>query len=970
MRHNCNCLARLAIPLVLSLAGLLAATGNPQLSAREPIDFARDVGPILESNCLRCHYPGHAEGEVDLSTAASLIASDFLAPGDPDSSYLLGLVTSQEGEPAEMPQDAPPLSAEDVAVLTAWIEQGGDWPETAVLAEPSKADDSWWSLQPLSVATPPEIETAQLAEVGQAWAVNPIDRFVLAKLAEQGLRPNPPAAGRDILRRVTYGLTGLPPTPEAVETFLASDADSGYRDLVSRLLASPQYGEHWGRHWLDVVRFGESTGYERNVIIDDAWPFRDYVIRSFNADKPFNQFIREHIAGDCLEDPEALIGSAFLVNGPYDNVGNQDAVQAAQIRANTVDEMIRATTEAFLGLTVGCARCHDHKFDPILQRDYYQLYATFAGVHHGSTVVATAAEKAARAEIVNPLEEQKRLLVVERDAIEQQIASEAAAQAEKLSREWTRQAVDRRGTEDRFEPVQAWQVRFTCDARDDNLAAKSGFRIAELEIWQAGETPRNVGLASEGGVARAASRAIEDFPGAYGPQLLNDGKLGERFISADTSLVIQLAEPTWIDRITFSNARSEDSAGQGIFSFVAEYRIEVSLDGQDWTEIASGRDRQPINATHRDWRLRQAATSTDQHKQIAQLTQEINSLSRQIAAAPPLKTAWLGTRSDADAKREHFLFLGGDPQRLGGAVTPASLSVLDGLDMKYALSADCSDKQRRLALADWIVNDKNALTARVLVNRIWHYHFGTGLVGTPSDFGYMGTAASHPELLDWLAGELIRNNWQVKHLHQLILMSQTYQQSSEVQNAAARVDSEARTLWRFPPRRLTAEEIRDTILQVSGQLSLEPGGPGFRLYDYLQDNVATYVPLDTHGPRTYRRAVYHQTARASRTDFMTDFDQPDCAFSTARRVETTTPLQALCSLNHAFAVDMATHFASRLESMSPGDPKQQVENAFALCFSRKPTTEELADCLEMTQAHSLPAFCRVLLNTSELLYIY
>ena len=340
------------------------------------------MAPLFEQHCIRCHKPGNEKGDISLATAEDLTAGGYVKAGDLAASYLFDLVTAEEeGQRPAMPKEGEPLGAAEVELLRRWVTQGAVWPEKLVLREQSRAGAEWWSLQPLPDVSPPDV-----AGIPDAWNANPCDRFVWAKLAERGLHPNPPADKRSLLRRATYDLTGLPPSPEELAAFVADDSPDAYERLIDRLLASPHYGEHWGRHWLDVVRFGESNGYERNVVIDNLWPFRDYVIRAFNDDKPFDRLVLEHLAGDRLaaEDPAVEVGTAFLVCGPYDNVGNQDPAQAAQIRADAIDEMIRATGEAFLGLTVGCARCHDHKFDPILQRDYYALYATLAGVHHGA----------------------------------------------------------------------------------------------------------------------------------------------------------------------------------------------------------------------------------------------------------------------------------------------------------------------------------------------------------------------------------------------------------------------------------------------------------------------------------------------------------------------------------------------------------------------------------------------------------
>jgi cytochrome c553 len=383
-----------AVLLAALTAAAAAAAADPsppapavQAPAAQAPDFSRDVAPVLRDHCLRCHQPGRKKGGLSLATPRDLIDGGHLVPGRPGESGLLEMVVAAPGElRPHMPAEGAPLTADQVAVLRRWIAAGAVWPDGLVLRETSKADRSWWSLRPLSQPQPPSPPG-----LPAGWDAHPIDRFVAAALAAKGLSPSPPAPRRVLIRRATYDLTGLPPTPEEVEAFVGDPLpdDPAFAKVVDRLLASPHYGERWGRHWLDVVRFGESTGYERNVIIDSAWPFRDYVIRSFNDDKPFDRLVAEHLAGDVLApgDPDVEIGTAFLVCGPYDNVGNQDAVQATIIRADTLDDMIRATGEAFLGVTIGCARCHDHKFDPIPQTDYYRLSAAFAGVRHGTRII-------------------------------------------------------------------------------------------------------------------------------------------------------------------------------------------------------------------------------------------------------------------------------------------------------------------------------------------------------------------------------------------------------------------------------------------------------------------------------------------------------------------------------------------------------------------------------------------------------
>jgi hypothetical protein len=963
--------ARLTACTLLA-GGLLAA---PQAPAAEVIDFQEHVAPLLETHCLGCHSKNIAKGEMSFASRDQLFENGYVVPGDPEGSYLLELIAGVDGEPPEMPQEAAPLPAEAVAVIRNWIAAGADWPEDVTLEERSQADLSWWSLQPLADVEPPAA-----TPTASGWADHPIDRFLVTSLAEKGLVPNPPADRRTLIRRASYDLTGLPPTPEEVAAFITDTDPQAYEKLIDRLLASPHYGERWGRHWLDVVRFGESNGYERNFLINDLWPFRDWVIESFNDDKPFDRFIREHLAGDVFgaADRDVMIGSAFLVSGPYDDVGNQDPVQAAQIRADTLDEIIRSTGEGFLGLTIGCARCHNHKFDPIKQADYYRMYATFAGIRHGSAAWATPGQQRDLAETLKPLETRKQTLGEELSRQREAILSRAREQLAAYQTEWPRPPVDRTGTEERFAPVTTRFVRLVCEAGDIDLESQD-FQLDEFEIYTPGPNGRNVALASAGAVASGPSRK----PEFYGPQSVNDGKFGARLIG-NKEVTIELAKPTEIDRVVFSSARGEKTPDHNLFGFVAEYRIEVSNDGKQWKEVAHGRDRRPREQplpgakppagrqqplSHLDHRLLAAATTAAEAEQRQTLTAELREVEAAISKVPALPRAWLGSRSAKDAAGPFHIFLGGSPQKRGDEVTPASLSFLAEVTDPYTLPADSPEAQRRQALADWIVAPGNPLTPRVLANRLWHYHFGTGIVATPNDFGAMGSAPSHPQLLDWLARQLVSGGWRLKRLHKLIMTSQAYRQSGQWREEPAAVDSDARLLWRFPPRRLSAEELRDTLLAVSGTLDATMGGPGFRLYQFEQDNVCSYTPLDEHGPETYRRAVYHQNARASVVDLMTEFDQADCTLSEPRRTSTTTPLQALTLLNHSFTLDIAEALAARVEAEAGPASTDRIHRLFALVYQRVPAAVESERLGGFAEEHGLRALCRAVLNSNELLYL-
>ena len=948
---------------------LLPLSGTAKTTIPAP-DFAKEVAPILEAKCLGCHNPNLLKGDFSMATREDILAGgeDYLLPGDADESMLYWITQPfQPGELPEMPQEGDPLTQRESELLARWIDAGAVWPEGLVLKEASKADKSWWAYQPIE-------------EPGRDL----IDAYVEAQLSEHGLAMNPEAGRRSLIRRATYDLIGLPPSPEEVKAF-ANDPDPlAYEKLIDRLLASPHYGERWGRHWLDVVRFGESVGFEQNWIIDDLWPFRDYVIRSINADKPFDRLIREHIAGDVFGfgKPEEEIGSAFLVAGPYDSVNNQDEAQKAQIRANTIDEMINATGGAFLGMTLSCARCHDHKFDPISQQDYYQLHATFAGVRHGAVPWATQEAKRRRAAILEPLNREKAALEKKLDELNHKVLGRSMERLAEYAARWVRPPANRTGTEDTFPPATAKKVRLVCESQDVNLGSKVGWRIDEFEVWSTGNNPRNVALTSNGGLASGKARAIEDFPGAYGTRHVNDGNLDHRFIAAGDTLTITLAEPTEIDRVYFSSAKTEQAPDLFKFAFVAEYRIETSLDGENWKEVAHGRDRRPVerkpfnparpdppNAlTHLQYRLMELGMTKEEAERRRLLQKDLTSVNRQIKAVPVLPVAWMGSRSEEDAAGPFHVFLGGSPLRRGSEVAPASLSTLSEVVPGYRLPSNSGEAQRRAHLAEWITNPVNPLTPRVLANRLWHYHFGVGIVDTPNDFGYMGGRPTHPELLDFLAHGLVKNHWQLKAVHKMIMTSRVYRQSTDWKKDAAALDGDNRLLWRFPPRRFSAEEIRDTILAISGKLDTTMGGPGFRLYHFMRDNVSTYRPLDKHGPETYRRAVYHQNARASVVDLMTDFDQADCTLSTPRRVNTTTPLQALTLLNHSFTIDMSKALAQRAEEAG-SDLADRIGRIFELAYQRRPDEAELEKCKTVVQNHGLPTLCRAIINSNELLYL-
>ncbi|MDB5331227.1 MAG: hypothetical protein JWP03_2378 [Phycisphaerales bacterium] len=814
-----------------------------------------------------------------------------------------------------------------------------------------------WAFQPVRVVDPPAVQPAQ-------WVANPIDAFVLAKMQEKGLEPSPPAGKRELLRRVTFDLIGLPPTPEEVEAFVADESATAYEKVVDRLLASPRYGERWGRHWLDVVRFGESHGYEQNHLRPTSWPYRDYVIRAFNDDKPYDRFVTEQLAGDAVasDDPLAPAATGFLVAGVHDTVGIATVEGSRQQRANDLEDIVSTTGAAFLGLTVGCARCHDHKFDPIPQRDFYRMAAVFAGVRHGERPLPgllspeqsrDAGQTAAK---TNAVAEQLKGIDAEAKAVaDRAVAGAAPPGADRK----LRPAVSAGRNVEVFAPVAGKFVLFTILSTIDG----SEPCLDEMEVFAAGGG-ENLALASAGAKATASSL----LPGYDIHQIahLNDGKYGNgaSWISNERGAgwaQIELAKVAEIGRVVWSRDNSEQPRFRDRVPL--KYRVEISTDGAAWKMVASGEDRLASAGPSED---PSRFLTAEMRERRQTLTKELEALrARSAALATP--RAYIGQLSTPD---EIHLLKRGDVMQPGEVMSPGALSKVPGVSPELetdGAAGTVDEPRRRLGLARWICRADNPLTARVMVNRIWQHHFGRGIVSTPSDFGANGGVPSHPELLDWLARDFVNGGWRIKRLHRLIVLSSTYRQASRIEPRHQAKDAGNVYLARMPLRRLEAEAIRDSILATSGKLDLTMGGPGFQLFKYRIVNVAIYEPLEDQGPATWRRAVYQQTARSIHDELMGSFDEPESAQRAPRREVTTTPLQALTLLNSHFVAGQAEFFAGRVKAQAGNDPGAQADYAFRLAFGRSPEPAERETAVEIIQRRGLGLLCRGLLNANEFL---
>jgi hypothetical protein len=777
-----------------------------------------------------------------------------------------------------------------------------------------------------------------------------VDAFVLAKLREQGLTPSPEADRASLIRRVTFDLTGLPPTPEDVAAYVADGAPDAYERLVDRLLESPHYGERWGRHWLDVVRFGESHGYETNRLRGDAWPYRDYVIRAFNRDTPLDRLVLEQMAGDTLAGADWLTRSAtgFLVAGTHDLVKTFMFEAKLRQRADDLDDLITATGTAFLGLTVNCARCHDHKFDPITQRDYYGLQAVFAGVFHGSSDI--------------PLEvapEVQRQAVELRRALEQVVRKlddiEPLARPE--ARELLRPAVRQGRNIERFAPVEARFIRFNIAATFDNNEAG----LDEVEVWTEGDGDASVNVALSTAGARAT--ASSEYPGSslYKIAHLNDGHYGDEWswVAADRGpcwVEIALAATARVDRIVWSR----DRVGPGRDRIPTEYTIEVASEPGQWHVVASSSDRVLLDPKTPAKSQGQGRPS----KERAALVKRQAELKARLDSLGLTKKVYAGIFLDAEPTR---LLVRGDPTKPGALVPPSAPAAIAP---PLILSADLAEPERRIALAAWLGDRSNPLPARVMVNRVWHYHFGQGIVATPSDFGFNGTPPTHPELLDWLARQYLDNGLRLKPLHRLIVTSSTYRQSSRPNEAGLARDAHNHCLWRVTPRRLEAEAIRDAVLAASGQLNLRMGGPGFYFWEKSDSFIVTFEPKKSLvGPEEFRRMIYQYRPKTQHDPTFGAFDCPDGALVTPRRSVSTTALQALNLLNSEFIVDQSTSFADRLTREAGTDPSSQAQRGFQIAFGREPSDRECTASAALIRDHGLAMFCRALFNANEFVYV-
>jgi hypothetical protein len=960
------------MPRLLSAAVVLALAAP--LSAAPP-DFDREVAPVLAALCLDCHSGPKPKGDLDLSRKAGVDAAEVW----------------KRVEAGEMPPKKP-LPAAEAKLLKAWVDGGARWGTDPIdpfrFTTSARAGYDWWSLQPVKRPTPPP-------------GRHPVDAFVLAKLSDKGLSPSPPADRRALLRRVTFDFTGLPPTPDEVAAFEKDISPDAYEKVVDRLLASPHHGERWARHWLDVVRYGETDGFERNTPRPAAWHYRDWVIRALNADLPYDEFARLQLAGDVLrpDDPDAVRATGFLVAGVHNTVLGTPQMRAVA-RLDELEDIVGAVGQTFLGVTVNCARCHDHKFDPVSQTDYYRLAAALSGVGFGERPLPDAKGAAEVAWLRKRLDETERELeAVEGPARKAVLGDKSAGPAPVAAWDF------RGGGDDLIGKLHAKPVggaKFTPDGAA--FDGKTGLlrtpplpfdlKAKTLEAWVKlnGLTQRG------GGVITVQTPTGGEFDAVvFGEQEPARWMAGSEFFRRTKSfagpeetekgfvhVAVALAADGSVTAYRNGKPYGKGYAAKGPASFGAGRAVVVfgcrhepaggnkmlagtvsaarlydtALSPETVAaSFAAGPAAVSDAAVEAKLTPAERATRAALRKTKGELAAELDAQRQRTAAAKAYANVPLAPGVTRFLTR-------GDIDQPGAAVAPGGLTAVAG-KADFGLAPDAPDTDRRRTLAGWVTSPQNPLFARVMANRVWHYHFGTGLVETPSDLGFNGGRPSHPELLDWLAAEFADRKFSLKALHRLIVTSATYRQASAPRKDALAADADNRLLWRFRPHRLEGEAVRDAMLAVSGLLNPEVGGKGFS--DYRERNfngTAYFDPFDPVGPEFHRRSVYRFTPRGGNQGLLDAFDCPDPAAAAPRRAVTTTPLQALALWNNGFALQSADALAARVAKEADGVGKQ-VARAWRLAYGRDPTLAEAKLAADLVAAHGLKALARALFNSNE-----
>ena len=868
MRRTTTLLGLVGVFLVGAGAGAQAQTGAE-------ITFTDHIRPIFERSCWNCHGEASQLSELDLRTREAAVEGGVrgpaLVPGRAEDSRLYRMLAGLDDPP--MPMAGDPLSDAELMAIRTWIDDGAHWDAggatsaDAALAAlentllPDGARDYWAFKLPKKAAVP-----------ASADYEHPVDRFLDAARQEAGVTAGPRADDLTLVRRAYLDLTGLPPTLDQVDEFLADKERGAWERLIERLLDSPHYGERWGRHWMDVARYADSTGFEQDYRRDNAWRYRDYIIDAFNDDKPYNQFLREQIAGDELDHvtDETRIATGFLRAGPRVNFREKDNPER---RHDYLDDVLGTLGRGVLGMTVHCARCHDHKFDPILQKDYYSMQASIFGYVEIEYPLLDRAG-------VREYREKNAAIDAAQQPLRDEIAEIEAPHRERLRIELIKE---------RF-PENVQQAALKPEAE-----RTPGEQLLATQVLSINPPRRQV--------VAALSEA--------------EGDRWSKLTAAVEALeAVRPPEPPMAEIVTDGDYRfAPNGPGDEVIG-CPECRILPDEPGSFLHEEGGP-----------------------------------------AYEAPP-----------------NYFLIRGDPFSPGSEMSPGFLTVATYGDPPTALPRpDGRTSGRRLALAEWIASRDNPLTARVMANRIWHHHFGRGIVRTLDNLGRMGDAPTHPALLDWLAVEFMDRGWSVKEMHRLLMTSEAYRMASAHEDADSRAaDPDNRLLWQYRPQRLEAEALRDAIMTVSGAIDLTVGGEP--VFPHVPQELLLaarngYWDNQADGPDVWRRSVYVFRRRSLSFPFFETFDLPDQNQTAAARNVSTVPTQALTLLNNEFVLNQARLFAERLERAAPGDVDRQIELAYRIALTRPPAVEEARIARDLVSSQSLVDLTHVMLNLNEFLYL-
>jgi len=977
--------------LLASLTALLAADGPTAATDEQVRFFESQVRPVLVENCAGCHNATKTKAGLRLdSRAAALTGGDSgpaVIPGKPEESPLIAAIRY---EGPEMPPKGK-LPAKQVEALTQWVKMGAPWPggepspaPTAGAPEPASnirkpgyavtdADRQHWAFRPLKRPVVPA--------TGPARA---IDAFLAEPRAAKGLKANPPASKGELIRRVTYDLTGLPPTLAESEAFEADASPGAYPRLVDRLLASPRYGEKWGRHWLDLVRYADTNSYERDGAKPNSWRYRDYVIRSFNDDKPYDRFLREQLAGDELPDggPDGLIATGYYRLGLWDD----EPADRDQARFDGLDDIVATTGQVFLGLTVDCARCHDHKLDPIPQKDYYRFLSFFRNLNHyrnggptdevallGSPEARRAFEAATAELDRNRDDAQAALSVLEGEFLAGLARARggdriASADIDDLSYRYYRDTWDELPDFDALKPEDAGKLPgglFDLAPRTRHDAY--GF-VFEGTLIVPADGRYTFTLDSDDGsrLTVAGSKVVE-----------HDGIDGEGDEKSGSIALRKGRVPIRLDYFQLADGSALNVAWSGPGFENRKLSAPSARPAEDGP--AKPKTLGPADIAREFRRSGVAILGEQKASRYRSLRKRLDALKKDQA---PADRALVVTEAGPEAPPTHLL-LRGNPHAPGDVVEPAFLQVAATKAPVLPTPAPgAKSTGRRTVLADWIASPENPLTARVMANRVWQYHFGRGIVRSSNNLGTQGDRPTHPELLDWLASELVADGWKLKPLHRLILLSDAYRMSSRPEPGAIAADPMNDGYWRFEMRRLTAEEIRDSILAVTGSLNLKMYGPG--IYPEIPAEVMAGQSVPGAGWHTSppaeqdRRSVYVHVKRSLILPILESHDQAETDRSTPARFATTQPTQALGMLNGPFMNRQAKALADRLRREAGPETPARVALALRLATGREPADAEVARGVALVAglvrdgvpaASALETFGLVVLNLDEFIYL-